>query len=62
MSLKEWVPFDLFIGPMDRSVACVGENAKVEVFTFPGLFRMESMWNPWNPSEIPYGIHGMDVG
>ena len=21
-----------------------------EVFTFPGLFRMESMWNPWNPS------------
>ena len=34
----------------------------VEVFTFPGLFRMESMWNPWNPSRIPYGIHGMNVG
>ena len=33
-----------------------------EVFTFPGLFRMESMWNPWNPSGIPYGIHGMNVG
>ena len=34
----------------------------VEVFTFPGLFSMESMWNPWNPSGIPYGIHGMNVG
>ena len=33
-----------------------------EVFTLPGLFRMESMWNPWNPSGIPYGIHGMNVG
>ena len=33
-----------------------------EVFTFPGLFRMESMWNPWNPSGIPYGIHGMNIG
>ena len=37
-------------------------NGPGEVFTFPGLFRMESMWNPWNPSEIPYGIHGMNVG
>ena len=35
---------------------------KFEVFTLPGLFRMESMWNPWNPSGIPYGIHGMNVG
>ena len=27
-----------------------------EVFTFPGLFHMESMWNPWNPSWIPCGM------
>ena len=33
-----------------------------EVFTFPRLFHLESMWNPWNPSGIPYGIHGMNVG
>ena len=33
-----------------------------EVFTLPGLFCMESMWNPWNPSRISYGIHGMNVG
>ena len=33
-----------------------------EVFTFPRLFHVESMWNPWNPSGIPYGIHGMNVG
>ena len=25
------------------------ERIYFEVFTFPGLFRMESMWNPWNP-------------
>jgi hypothetical protein len=34
----------------------------MEVFTFPGLFRMESTWNPWNPWRIPYGIHGINVG
>ena len=33
-----------------------------EVFTFPRLIHMESMWNPWNPSAIPCGIHGMNVG
>jgi hypothetical protein len=33
-----------------------------EVFTLPGLIHMESMWNPWNPSGIPYGIHGINVG
>ena len=27
-------------------------DSKREVFTFPGLFRMESIWNP-------YGIHGI---
>ena len=42
-------------------IALVGGH-KYEVFTFPGLFRMESMWNPWNKSRIPYGIHGMNVG
>ena len=40
----------------------IGPHVEKEVFTFPGLFRMESMWNPWNPSGIPYGIHGMNVG
>ena len=30
-----------------------------EVFTLPGLIHMESMWNPWNPSPIPCGIHGI---
>ena len=29
MFLKRWALFDLFIGPMGRSVACVGENATV---------------------------------
>ena len=33
-----------------------------EVFTFLRLFHMESRWNPWNPSGILYGIHGMNVG
>ena len=33
-----------------------------KVFNLPMLFRMESMWNPWNLSGIPYGIHGMNVG
>ena len=37
-------------------------TASPEVFTFPGLFHLESMWNPWNPLGIPYGIHGMNVG
>ena len=36
--------------------------ALIEVFTLPGLIHMESMWNPWNPSAIPCGIHGMNVG
>ncbi|EDR04389.1 uncharacterized protein LACBIDRAFT_304619 [Laccaria bicolor S238N-H82] len=27
----------------------VNDTSQDEVFTFPGLFRMESMWNPWNP-------------
>jgi hypothetical protein len=34
----------------------------IEVFTLPGLIHMESMWNPWNPSGIPCGIHGINVG
>ena len=34
----------------------------VEVFALPRLIHMESMWNPWNPSAIPSGIHGMNVG
>jgi hypothetical protein len=35
---------------------------KIEVFTLPELIHMESMWNPWNPSGIPCGIHGINVG
>ena len=36
-----------------------------EVFTFPGLFCMESMWNPWNecwlrPQPISYSMDIMD--
>ena len=36
-----------------------------EVFTFPRLFRMESMWNPWNeywlrPQPISYSMDMMD--
>ena len=37
-------------------------HARIEVFTLLGLIHMESMWNPWNPSPIPCGIHGMNVG
>ena len=29
MFLKEWAMFDLFIGPMGRSLACGGEKATV---------------------------------
>ena len=35
---------------------------QIEVFTFPGLFHVESMWNPWNPSGIPCGVHGINIG
>ena len=39
-----------------------------EVFTFPGLFHMESTWNPWNPwnqhwlrpQPVSYSIDIMD--
>ena len=34
MFLKEWALFDLFTGPMGRSVACVGENATVSPCNF----------------------------
>ncbi|EDR11597.1 uncharacterized protein LACBIDRAFT_313980 [Laccaria bicolor S238N-H82] len=46
-------------GPSKNLVQRV--SSQPEVFTFPGLFRMESMWNPWNPWIIPYGIHGINV-
>jgi hypothetical protein len=36
--------------------------ANAEVFTLPRLIHMESMWNPWIPSGIPCGIHGINVG
>ena len=57
-------------GPKGVSTLCEGHpvratfsvSAEVEVFTLPGLIHMESMWNPWNPSAIPCGIHGMNVG
>ncbi|EDQ99043.1 uncharacterized protein LACBIDRAFT_317737 [Laccaria bicolor S238N-H82] len=39
-----------------------GDEDDDEVFTFPGIIHMESIWNPWNPSQIPYGIHGIDAG
>ena len=34
MLLEEWVLFNLFLGPMGRSVACVGENAAVSPWNF----------------------------
>jgi len=38
------------------------EHPTIEVFTLPGLIHMDSIWNPWNPSGIPCGIHGITVG
>ena len=48
--------------PYTPDMSPVNKTQPTEVFTLPGLFRMESVWNPWNPSGIPYGIHGMNVG
>ena len=52
--------------PMDPGLKLRRANyknmSKNEVFTLPRLIHMESMWNPWNPSAIPCGIHGINVG
>ena len=53
MSLKEWSPFDLFIGPMDRSVACVGENAKVSPCIFYLPVSSNALYRPQLYSPDP---------
>ena len=60
MFLKEWALFDLFIGPMGRSVACVGENATVSpcIFYLPvssyALYRPQSY--SADPAMIFFGV------
>ena len=48
-----------------RGRSAVGNASAEEVFTLPGLFHMESMWNPWNecwlrPQPIFYSMDIMD--
>ena len=38
------------------------QQKRTKVFTFPRLFCMESTRNPWNPSGIPCGVHGINIG
>ena len=38
------------------------DGDRLEVFTLPGIFHMESIWNGWIPPWIPWIPYGILLG